>query len=83
MILKIIQEYWFIFNLGTYSFLFLFVTFYMIYKKKYKLLSILMIYWGYYLTLLLAPVALIRYGFPFIVGWPIMISIIVMSNENT
>lgn len=69
-----------LFTCGTYFILFLFIIFYLVYKKNFKMLYPLSIIFGYYLTLLLSPVCIFRYCYGLVLSAPIMIGIITIKK---
>ena len=71
-----------LFSGGTYFFIFIFVTVYIIYTKKYIYLIPLSLILGLYLTILLAPVTLFRYLYPIVLSTPILISLLLKTNQR-
>lgn len=64
------------FILGTYTWIVVLCTFYVILRRNYKALVPLSLLYGVIITMLLGPVSLIRYGYPLIFTAPIVISVI-------
>ncbi len=70
----------FLMRYQTYTWLVMFSLFKCIYFKKYKSFSILCVYLGLFITVLLGPVALIRYIYMFVCGAPLIIYL--LSNHE-
>ena len=68
-----------IFTIGFYTIIFLFCTAFTIYYKKWSNFIPLSILFGLYATLLLSPVALLRYCLAVIILAPAMIAVIINS----
>ena len=69
-------------NMAFYFIILLFVSFYLLYKKNYKLflpLLLLLLYMG---TNLLAPVAIVRYAYPLFTTFPILIGIYLETKKG-
>jgi len=68
--------------MGTYMILFLFVIGYILAKRQYHLLMPLSLVFGLYLTLLLSPVAIFRYGYPIVILAPLFAALIFAANHR-
>ena len=71
-----------IFTCGTYFLLLVFAFFYVIYKKKIRLLYVLSLLFAYYLTLLLSPVCIFRYCYALVLCAPIIIAALISKDEQ-
>lgn len=63
-------------SMGAYMLLLLFVIGYLITKRHYNFLMPLSLVFGLYLTLLLSPVAIFRYGYPIVMLAPLLIALL-------
>lgn len=69
-------------HMGFYMLLLLFVIGYVIAKRHYRLLMPLSLVFGLYLTLLLSPVAIFRYGYPIVMLAPMLTGLIFIANHK-
>ena len=65
-----------VFSLGFYFIIFIFAFLIVIVRRKFSYLLPLSLAMGLYITLFLSPVALFRYGYPFVLISPLLITII-------
>ncbi len=70
------------FNLGVYTWLWLFTILALLYGKNWKRLIAMAPFAGYFLTNLLGPVVKTRYHYPFIACAPLMIYLLWSSRKN-
>ena len=61
------------FNLGAYTWLWLFTILVLLYARQWKSLIVMAPFMGYFLTNLLGPVVKMRYHYPFIACMPLML----------
>ncbi len=61
------------FNLGVYTWLWLFIMLLLLYGRQWKRLIVMAPFTGYFLTNLLGPVVKMRYHYPFIACAPLML----------
>lgn len=71
-----------LFTSGTYFLIFVFLVFFVVYKRNYNLFIPISFIAGLYITLFLAPVSLFRYNFSICMIIPIMISLILKNKVN-
>lgn len=68
--------------IGTYSLLLLFTIGYLIAYKRYNLLMPLSLVFGFFITLLLSPVAIFRYAYPMIMLVPIFLAFLYRGSDK-
>ncbi|MDR5588256.1 DUF6020 family protein [Clostridium aquiflavi] len=71
-----------LFSPGFYFWFFVFSLFIQIYKKNYKLLISMILYIALWGTLILSPVAIIRYAYPLVCIVPLLISTIFEKDSG-
>ena len=64
-----------IFNPGVYVWMMIFILLLVISKRKWNQLPAMMLITGFWMTLLLSPVVLVRYAYPIMVAMPILLKI--------
>ncbi|MGN0348923.1 MAG: DUF6020 family protein [Roseburia sp.] len=69
-------------NIPVYTWLLIFYFFYMVYKKKWRLLLPVMFLGAYFLTLLLGPCVLVRYAYLIMVAAPVLIGILMITGKD-
>lgn len=70
------------FQAGFYSWILIFVVFYALFNKNRKLLLVLSVELGIWLTVFLSPVIMYRYCSPFIFATPVSILVVVILSNN-
>lgn len=71
-----------LFEPGFYFFALCLTTAVLLYRKEYRCLPAVSILLGLWGTLILSPVALIRYAYPLILAFPLMLSLMIPSARN-
>jgi hypothetical protein len=71
------------YTMGSYFLLFLFLITLILYRRTYKLLAPVSLLFGLYLTILLGPVALLRYAYPILLCVPLIVGMMFLTNAST
>lgn len=69
-------------SMGFYFWLMVFAALYVLYKQEYGKLMWLLPFWTYIGTGLLGPAALLRYGYPLMLGAPLMVYFMFSKKER-
>lgn len=67
---------------GLYSWMFIIIFFYLLYKKQYKLLSYSGLLYGVILTMIISAVVIIRYMLPLVVSLPMLIAFAIYELKS-
>lgn len=70
-----------IMSMGFYCWLMIYAALYVCYKKEYAKLIWMLPFWSYLFTSLLGPAALLRYGYPLMLGAPLLIFVMLKKTE--
>ena len=70
------------FNLGVYTWLWLFTVLALLYRRDWKRLIVMAPFTGYFLTNLLGPVVKMRYHYPFIACAPLLLYLLWSSRKR-
>ena len=72
-----------LFGAGTFIWIVLFASFYLIWTKKWgPVFTILIPMWAYFLTLLFGPVSCMRYMYPYMTSLPIILYLLSRAGDN-
>lgn len=71
-----------LFSMGFYFWLMVFAALYVLYKREYPKLIWVLPFWTYMGTSLLGPTALLRYGYPVMLGAPVIVFFLLTGRRR-
>ncbi len=76
----VVRELW---SMGFYFWLLVYVSLYLLYDRKYERFLWILPFWTYIGTSFLGPAALLRYGYPVMLGAPLLLFFLVTSDSHS